>query len=695
MRKRCVVYEIVLVCVCLFFSMIGVYSQKIWTGNGGDGNWSNPLNWSNESVPLTTEEVILDNSFVTNSYLVTLPLSNAVSIKTITIAPSGPNTIELILPPGNTQIPCFTATGPGYGILLNAGATFRNSAAVSSGINVVVADSFRINNGGRYIHNTRASHAGNITQLLSRVPGTEDGSFEFDVPGGAYTTSITNRVYGNLILSSTASGGSQSYNSIAANPCLVMGDLRINDGVIFNIDLTNTFSINKDLLMQNSMFNLASQPNNTRYIIRGNITTSAGSIITETSTGSPSLELAGIQNQQINIRGSVINDVNFSISGNAATLLSSLSLPYKLKLAKGILSTSDANLLILLPGCGIECDSSSSISFIDGPLRKEGLSATDHFLFPVGKDLTQRWLALKNVTGNFTVKFHKENPGLLSNIYGLGINHISSIEYWAIQADATPPSIAQVELSFDNANSGGVTDMNTLRATQLFAGTWNDIGNTATSGSAGSSGSVVSVVVGIPGSTQEFFTLGSTMAIQNPLPLEILSFTGKRDRGEIILEWKISDSFLPDFFEVQTSPDGKDFKILSNIKSVNGLGHYKFKEPDRESTDLFYRLRIIRKDGSEGFSNSIMLSAENTSLQLLSFKYLKYTGIADIKVIADKPMKILVCIKDFSGRIVKMKPYDLHIGVNNLQWLTAGLPTGYFLFQLWGNGQLETRQFMN
>ena len=171
-------------------------------------------------------------------------------------------------------IPCFTATGPGYGILLNAGAIFRNSAAVSSGVNLVVADSFRINNGGRYIHNTRASHAGNISQALSRGLGTENGSFEFDVPGGAYTTSITNRVYGNLIFSATASGGSQSYNSIAANPCTIKGDLQINDGVIFNIDLTNTFTINRDLLMQNSMFNLASQPNNTRYIIRGNITLS-------------------------------------------------------------------------------------------------------------------------------------------------------------------------------------------------------------------------------------------------------------------------------------------------------------------------------------------------------------------------------------------------------------------------------------
>jgi len=695
MRKRCVIREIVLFFSSLFFSALSGYAQKIWTGNGRDGNWSNPVNWSGGTLPLFTEEVLLDNSVLTSSYIVTLPVSNAVSIKTITIAPAGPNTIELILPSANSQIPGFTASGPGYGILLNAGAVFRNSAAVSSGVNIVVADSFRINNGGRYIHNTRASHAGNIAQVLSRMPGTESGSFEFDVPGGAYTTSITNRVYGNLILSAMASGGSQSYNSIAANPCIIKGDLQINDGVIFNIDLTNTFTINRDLLMQNSMFNLASQPNNTRYILHGNIVASTGSIITESSTGSPSIELVGIKHQYINIKGSIINDVNFSLNGNAATLQSSLSLPYKLKLTKGILYTSDANLLILLPGCGIEYDSTSNNGFVEGPLRKEGLSATDHFMFPVGKDFTQRWLALKNVTGNFTVKFHKDNPRLLSNIYGIGIHHISGIEYWSIQADASPSSIAQVELSFDNVNSGGVTDMNSLRATQLYAGTWNDIGNTGTTGSAGSSGSVVSVVVGIPGPTPAYFTLGSTLAIQNPLPMEILSFAGRRDQGQIILDWKISDSFLPDYFEVQASPDGKDFIGVSNIKAVNGITLYKFKEQDYGSADKFYRLRIIKKDGAQTFTNSIMLAAGNVSFQLLSFKYLDFAGIADIKVITDKPRNVLICIKDFSGRIVKMKPYDLHVGLNNLQWLTGMLPKGYLLFQLWGNGQLETRQFIH
>ena len=90
-----------------------------------------------------------------------------------------------------------------------------------------------------------------------------------------------------------------------------------------------------------------------------------------------------------------------------------------------------------------------------------------------------------------------------------------------------------------------------------------------------------------------------------------------------------------------------------------------------------------------------MVSADNIPLRLVSFKFLQYASIADMKIITDKPVKVVVCIKDFSGRILKMKPFDLHTGLNSLQWLTGGLPKGYLLFQLWGNGQLETRQFLN
>ena len=73
---------------------------KSWTGFGGDASWNNPLNWSGNSLPQSSDEVLLDNSLLPVSYQVTLP-DSAVVLKSILISPSPGRNIELILPESN------------------------------------------------------------------------------------------------------------------------------------------------------------------------------------------------------------------------------------------------------------------------------------------------------------------------------------------------------------------------------------------------------------------------------------------------------------------------------------------------------------------------------------------------------------------------------------------------------------------
>jgi len=172
---------------------------KFWAGNAGNTNWSDPQNWSGGSLPVSTDDVLFDNSDIPDSYQVTLP-DVPVVVKTLLINPSTGRNIELVLPVSNKTTNAFSATGPGYGIELRAGAIFRNASGLSAGESLLIADSIMIHNGGRYIHQTRASHANNILKILSTAPGTELGIFDFDVPKASYTVSISNRIYGSLEL---------------------------------------------------------------------------------------------------------------------------------------------------------------------------------------------------------------------------------------------------------------------------------------------------------------------------------------------------------------------------------------------------------------------------------------------------------------------------------------------------------------
>ena len=151
-----------------------------WDGEAGDGQWASVTNWVGDILPGADDDVVLDNSFVQDAYQVEFPPGNVeVLVNSLRITPAPGKDILLWLPVSNTAAPALRALGPGDAVLLERGAVFRNSSGASSGTPVVVSaiGFFRINNGGRYIHNTARGHTDMLVNRLSAEPGTEEGIF--------------------------------------------------------------------------------------------------------------------------------------------------------------------------------------------------------------------------------------------------------------------------------------------------------------------------------------------------------------------------------------------------------------------------------------------------------------------------------------------------------------------------------------
>ncbi|OQP62286.1 hypothetical protein A3860_28375 [Niastella vici] len=508
-----------LLCFALLVSVPSIAQLK-WDGEAGDGQWMTARNWVGDKLPAITDDIILDNAFITGGYTVTLPGGNSsVHIRSIAIAPGPGNTIELILPATNTAIPAFIISGAVYGMVIGNGGIFKNASGTDSGLPVEIADSLKINNGGRYIQNTSGSHAAIVT-VLSKAPGTEEGIFEFDLPTASSTVSLSDRSYGKLIFSSNAMNGAVTYTASGTNPVTIRSDLYVGTGVSLSLNFTDTLFIGRDLIQQGGTINLGTAARTLVTVINRHLVQSVTGLICETGKSFPEIVFGGVNNQHIDCKGTLKDSVTIKMNNTAgATLTSPWALPYKLKLAKGNITTSVANILQLLAGCSIEVDSLLSNSFIDGPLRKEGLSAAAHFLFPVGKGGTMRWLALKNVSGNFKVEFFSSNPQQLSNTYGSGIKQISQTGYWTIQADASPLPSAAVELSFNGPNSVVGTNLATARVAKLDNNVWVNGGNTAYTGTAGSRGSIVSNTMASWSGLPKYFTLGSSELADAPLTL--------------------------------------------------------------------------------------------------------------------------------------------------------------------------------
>jgi hypothetical protein len=580
---------------------------RTWTGNGGDERWSNPLNWNGGSLPAISDEVILDNTAVPGTYRVILP-DQAVTILALTISPSPGNQIELLLPSSNVQPDALVVTGPGYGILLNEGAVFRNSSGIASGESLHVADSIRISNGARYIHNTRASHAGSILSVLSTAPGTENGIFEFDVPRASYTISASNRVYGSLLLSSAAYGSVVNYTCSGSNPLHVRGDLRIGVRVNLSVNLSGAagnIQVDGDFIQEGGVLNLASGTGNSTVLrIRGNISQSPEAVISASSTADPALELNGSRVQQIAVGGSITGSIVFRVNDPAGCeLLLSLRLPYLLELEQGRVASAAGRELILEAACGVRVDSTQVAGpYVDGPLRKEGLEEGSDFLFPVGKNGYLRWLELKQAGGSFTVEYLNENPAALGGSMGSGIDHISGMEYWRLTAAG--PATALVELSHASPQSGAITDPAFLHVAGLSAGEWFDAGQTALTGDM-AYGSVVSRP--LSDFSGGVFTLASTAPRENPLPLAIIRFDAGENNGYAAFSWMVQLPEEADYFELLELKENGD-QLIERMPATAGKNYYDWQEAEPLSPGLhYYRLRIAGKENKIWLSKAVAI----------------------------------------------------------------------------------------
>jgi len=653
---------------------------KSWTGLGGNANWTDPLNWTGNSIPGLADDVWLDNSETPLSFQVILP-DTSVIIRTLHIHPSSGYSIELLLPASNKILNALTVTGPGYGIELFAGAVFRNASGISSGESISIADSMIIHDGARYIHQTRASHANGILRLLSMAPGTEQGIFDFNVPRASYTVSVSNRVYGSLEFHATALGSAVNYTCSGANPLTVRGNLRIGTAVNISVNLSGSngnIQVAGDFVQEGGQLNLgAGTGSQTVCRIKGDLYQSSSAVITETTNGNPYLELNGNNKQGITMSGLIRNRVGFRLNNiYGAELHSTLVIPSSLDLVSGVLASSDTAMLILDSGCIILADSSRlSGTYIEGPLRKLGLNAGAHFLFPVGKAGFLRWLTLHNVSGNFTVEYFRNDPATIGMNLAPGLNHISRIEYWTIHSDSSDNQNAIVELSFASVQCGGVTDPQYLNVAKFAGAFWNDAGHSAITGNA-VQGSVSS---GPDDCSAVAYTLASTVNLENPLPFTTINLKVKKLTQKLLFNWSYEGPEVPDHFELFEMGDMAS-KCIQEINAIPLQSNYEWVcNSEFNLGSHYFRIDMIDRHGLRFNSNvaAVFIPDEGISLRWIGKS--AGDGGNQLLVISNSPDIWNYEILSITGnRVAKGK---IHLsGGNNIIRVRDNLQAGFYIF---------------
>lgn len=103
--------------------------------------------------------------------------------------------------------------------------------------------------------------------------------------------------------------------------------------------------------------------------------------------------------------------------------------------------------------------------------------------------------------------------------------------------------------------------------------------------------------------------MGAYETTPEPLPLKLVSFTGKRFNGLSTLNWQTTNEEGVKNFELQRRNDLGDFVTVATISAKNAATQrYTQEDYTIAATTLYYRLKMVDANGDYTYSNLVHLS---------------------------------------------------------------------------------------
>jgi hypothetical protein len=170
----------------------------------------------------------------------------------------------------------------------------------------------------------------------------------------------------------------------------------------------------------------------------------------------------------------------------------------------------------------------------------------------------------------------------------------------------------------------------------------------------------------------------------NPLPVELISFTGKTATEGIALNWATASEKDNDHFEVQRSADGRSFETIGTVKG-NGNSStklaYSFTDKTAKANLNYYRLRQVDFNGKFEFSKVISVNGKaGKNMDMVVYPNPSTDGVFNVRTA--QPIEVATLqIMDMSGRVLHTKEVR-NTNEISLDGKAYGMKPGIYLVSL-------------
>jgi hypothetical protein len=436
-------------------------------------------------------------------------------------------------------------------------------------------------------------------------------------------------------------------------------------------------------------------------INQGTIVASTGTV---NFTGSTNSIISGASNTQLyNMR------VNKS-TGATLTLQQPVLVTNTLTMNQGNVFTTSANLLTLgtssaTPG-GLTYNSGSIV----GPFKRyfaNVASAGTAGLFPVGTAVYNRYADFNFGSGPgvdqfLTVEYMTGAPlqggvplynGLPLTASGSLIQNYSADGYWSViptNNDYTAPITGvPYNLSLFANNLTGMQSPQICRiiksagsnnAGQHHAA-WQACGTHTPINGAANPQSFLITSTGSQGFS--WFSIGTPNS--QALPVELLSFNGDCNEGQVSLSWQTATEHNSDFFEVEKSRDGMHWQVLTTVNAAGKstqLLNYDAMDAYAMEVNNYYRLTQVDIDGSKEIFNVINIRCDRRLHSYISAYPNPSTGSFQV-ILNDKQLvgSGILSVKDTKGTELLNRTIEVKPGINMFSVTDLNLAPGVYYIQ--------------
>ncbi|MEO1518573.1 MAG: T9SS type A sorting domain-containing protein [Bacteroidota bacterium] len=177
------------------------------------------------------------------------------------------------------------------------------------------------------------------------------------------------------------------------------------------------------------------------------------------------------------------------------------------------------------------------------------------------------------------------------------------------------------------------------------------------------------------------------------LPVELVSFTATPVKNLVSLEWQTATEINNDYFVVEHSVDGKNFKDLEMVLGAGNAAavqNYSYLHETPSNGSNYYRLRQVDFDGTASYSAvEIANLKEGKEFRIYptltkEFLQLEMPGLDRQEVRID--------IFHLSGQLVRS--YQLDGGIQNERLDVHSLEAGHYILRLQQGNTIENARFV-